>query len=182
MHDILNNEVFRADYERMRSVSLNPQKHSAANGYEHSEMVRERVIDLAEQNKCTAEQTELLANLARVHDIGKIRGAANPEISVELLARYGISDAQFVQLVKYHDVSLPWYVSTERGQTPSDRAWRKLANRVDIRLLLIFMIADRIDCPGGWKSNDPLMWFIGKTIEKGYVIEPVFVDGENLGS
>jgi hypothetical protein len=84
--------------------------------------------------------------------------------------------------VKYHDINLPWFRSTEIGQTPSNKAWRKLANRVDIRLLLIFMIADRIDCPGGWKANDPLMWFIEQTTEKGYAIEPVIVDGEYLGS
>jgi uncharacterized protein YndB with AHSA1/START domain len=60
------------------------------------------------------------------HDVGKIGGTANPEESVELLPRYGIVDPSFVALVKYHDVNLPWYLSCEKGQPPSDKLWRVL--------------------------------------------------------
>lgn len=181
MTDHLDNDAFRRDYEKMRSVSLNPDRHSAANGYEHCEQVCARVIDLAEQNECTPEQTELLANLARVHDIGKIAGTVDPSKSVELLPKYGITDEPFLELVKYHDTNLPWYLATQKGQPPSDKAWRKMAAKVDIRLLCIFMVADRIDCPGGWKANDALIWFIREAKARGYLDEPVFVDEEILG-
>lgn len=181
MGDILNNEAFRSDYEKMRAVSLNPEYHSAANGYEHSEQVRDRAMELAQQNECTHEEFELLANLARVHDIGKISGTANPSKSVELLPKYGITDEQFLQLVKYHDTNLPWYMAAQKGQPPSDKAWRKMAGKVDMRILCIFMVADRIDCPGGWKENEPLIWFINEAKRKGYLDEPVFVEDEILG-
>lgn len=103
----------------MRSVSLNPEKHSVANGYDHCEQVRDRAIDLASHNECTPEQIELLANLARVHDIGKITGTANPSKSVELLPKYGIMDEHLLQLMKYHDTNLSWYISAQKGQPPS---------------------------------------------------------------
>ncbi len=181
MQDILENSEFRSDYEKMRSVSLNPAKHAAENGYEHCEMVRERVIDLANQNGYAGEEKELLGNLARIHDIGKICGTANPSKSGELLSKYGIDDEDLIQLVKYHDTNLPWYNAAQEGQAPSDRAWRKMAGKVNIRLLCIFMVADRIDCPGGWKANEPLMWFIAEAKAKGFLKDPVFVDDEILG-
>ena len=56
-----------------------------------------------------------------------------------------------------------------------------MAAKVYMRLLCIFMVADRIDFPGGWKSNDALMWFIWETKAKGYLEEPVFVDDDILG-
>lgn len=181
MSNILENATFQSDYEKMRDVSLNPEKHSAANAHEHSEQVYVRAIELAEQNECTSSEKDLLANLARVHDIGKICGSANPQKSVELLPKYGINDEQFTLLVKYHDTNLPWYIATQKGQPPSDKAWRKMANKVDMRLLCIFMVADRIDCPGGWKANEPLMWFIKEAKTKGFLEEPVLVDDEFLG-
>jgi hypothetical protein len=181
MTDIFESKVFREDYDKLRSVSLNPEKHSAANAYEHCEQVRERALDLARQNECTIEEAELLGNLARVHDIGKILGTANPAKSVELLPNYGITDDLFVQLVKYHDTNLPWYLSAQKRQPPSDKAWRKMAGKVDMRTLIIFMVADRVDCPGGWKENVPLTWFINEAKSKGYLDTPVFVDGEILG-
>jgi hypothetical protein len=181
MQNILENSEFRSDYEKMRSVSLNQAKHSAKNGYEHCEMVCERAIDLANQNECTPEETELLANLARIHDIGKICGTANPSRSVELLPKYGIDNEDFVQLVKYHDINLPWYNAAQKGQAPSDKAWRKIAGNVNMRLLCVFMVADRIDCPGGWKANEPLMWFIAEAKAKGFLQDPIFVDDEILG-
>src|SRR5262249_2146825 len=104
--------------------------------------------------------TQVLRNLAYCHDIGKISGTANPEKSVELLPRYGNFDDGFIELVKKHDTNLPWFLSSERGQPPTDKAWRKLARKVDLRLLCLFMVADRADCPGGWRSNRPLVWFL----------------------
>jgi 8-oxo-dGTP pyrophosphatase MutT (NUDIX family) len=29
-----------------------------------------------------------------------------------------------------------------------------------VRLLCLFMVADRVDCPGGWRTNHPLVWFL----------------------
>ena len=56
-----------------------------------------------------------------------------------------------------------------------------MAGKVNMRLLCIFMVADRIDCPGGWKANEPLIWFIAKAKAKGLLEDPVFVDDEILG-
>ncbi|MBK7630521.1 MAG: HD domain-containing protein [Ignavibacteriales bacterium] len=176
--DILDSEIFRNDYEKMKSISLNPINHTAANAYEHSELVQKRVIELAEQNDCTSEEKEILSNLARVHDIGKISGTANPAKSVEMLTRYGIVDDKFVSLVKYHDTNLPWFIATQKGQAPSDKAWRKLTSTINIKLLCIFMIADRIDCPGSWKANEALIWFLKETIKKQWLNEPLIVDDE----
>ena len=160
MNDILDNPTFTADFERLASVKLNPTRHAATDAKEHTMLVVERTAELAAMNSCTAEETRLLQNLAYVHDIGKIEGTANPTKSIELLPRYGITDEKLTMLVKYHDTNLPWFLASERGQPPTDKAWRKLARNVDVRLLCLFMIADRIDCPGGWKANRPVTWFL----------------------
>ena len=122
MHDLLDNPGFRADYERLRNVTLNPTRHAAPTAYEHCEMVAVRAAHLAALNGCTTEETQVLRNLALAHDIGKISGTANPEESVELLPRYGLTAPGFVALVKYHDINLPWYLASERGEPPSDKA------------------------------------------------------------
>jgi ADP-ribose pyrophosphatase YjhB (NUDIX family) len=176
MECLMKNAVFWADYERLKGVQLNPARHAAANAYEHCEFVATRVSHLAAQNGCTPEEAQLLQNLAHAHDIGKVAGTANPEASVELLSRYGITDARFIDLVKYHDTNLPWYMAAERGQPPSDKAWRKLAGKVNVRLLCLFMVADRADCPGGWRTNRPLVWFLKTARERGLLSEELILD------
>jgi hypothetical protein len=64
-------------------------------------------------------------------------------------------------------VALAWYRQAERGQPPSDRAWRKLTRRLDVWLLCIFMIADRVDCHGGWRANAPTLWFFEEALRRG---------------
>ena len=160
MKDLAQTPEFCQDYEKLKSVSLNPARHAAPNAYEHSEMVLQRVLELAEANRLTDDEKEILANLARVHDIGKITGDSSPTKSVELLPKYGEFGEDFVALVKYHDCNLSWYQSCQRGEPPSDKAWRKLARRASLRLLCLFMVADRVDCPGGWRANAPLVWFL----------------------
>ncbi|HEY5602283.1 MAG TPA: hypothetical protein VIM41_04170 [Gammaproteobacteria bacterium] len=124
---------------------------------------------MATQNACTEAETAILVNLAYVHDIGKTLGTAKPEQSVELLARYGDFDARFINLVKYHDINLPWYVSYTKGEAPSNKAWQKLAGKLDMRLLCIFMVADRVDCPGGWNQNNALVWFLNQCRERDLI-------------
>lgn len=160
MSPLFDNPGFRADYERLKTVSLDPSRHAAPNAYEHCEMVCTRILELAALNGCTAEETSRLSDLARVHDIGKISGTANPLESVALLTNYGITDERFIDLVRYHDTNLPWYQAAQRGEPPSDKAWNRLARKVDVRLLCLFMVADRVDCPGGWRANRPLAWFL----------------------
>lgn len=176
MQNILDNPVFRADYEQLRNVKLNPARHTASTAHEHCERVAVRAIHLASLNACTAEETQVLRNLAFAHDIGKIGGTANPAESVELLPRYGITDGKFIELVKYHDMNLPWYLSFEQGQPPSDKAWRKMASRVDLRLLCLFMVADRADCPGSWRSNHPLVWFLQEAKGRGLLMRELVLD------
>jgi hypothetical protein len=169
---------FQADYEKLRDVSLNPARHEATNAYEHCEMVRERVIALASLNGCTSAEIELLSDLARVHDIGKITGSTKSKESVNLLHKYGITDGRFVNLVKYHDANLPWWMADQRDQSPTDKAWRKMVRQLDVRLLCIFMVADRVDCPGGWRANEPLVWFLDQVKQRGLLdVELVIDDG-----
>lgn len=72
-------------------------------------------------------------------------------------------------LVKWHDTSLPWHLSSTKGQPPSDKAWRRLASEVDLRLLAMFMVADRVDAPPGWRRNAPTVWFLGEAHRRGLV-------------
>lgn len=168
---IIENPNFQEDYQKLKKIKLNPEKHSAETAFEHTEMVVQKMKEIASQNQCTEEESSLLLNLAYVHDIGKVTGSANPSESVELLARYGIKDEGFINFVKYHDINLPWHQLSLKGEIPSDKSWRKMAGRVDIRLLCLFMIADRVDCPGGWQSNEALMWFLGEAKRRGFLYE-----------
>lgn len=176
MQLITNNTKFIHDYRKLEKVSLNPERHSAPNAYEHCERVVERVEQLARHNSCSEEETTMLVNLAYVHDIGKTQGTARPDESVALLPNYGHFDDNFVNLVKYHDVNLPWYISHTKGQAPSDKAWRKLASKVDLPVLCLFMIADRVDCPGGWQQNNALVWFLDQCRERGYLPREFITD------
>ncbi|MEE8104697.1 MAG: HD domain-containing protein [Planctomycetota bacterium] len=173
---ILDNQVFTADYEKLKGVSLNPERHAAANAHEHSEQVHDRVVQLCESNDLPASETELLADLARLHDIGKITGTAKPSASVELLTKYDVSDERLIALAKYHDTNLPWYMASERGDPPTDKAWNRLARKTDMRLLCIFMVADRVDCPGGWRANAPLVWFLAEARKRGLLEEELVTD------
>ncbi len=169
MKSILENPVFAADFARLEQVTLNPERHTAANARTHTEAVAARAKALGTANGVCAGEIESLVDLAYVHDIGKTTGTANPAASVDLLPRYGIYDLRFIELVRFHDINLPWHNSTLRGEAPSDKAWRKLAGRVDMQLLCLFMIADRVDCPGGWRENRPLVWFLDEAKRRGLI-------------
>jgi hypothetical protein len=164
---LLQHPAFVSDFELLKGVSLNPARHTAPSAHAHSLAVSGRALALAAQNACSLEQSATLRDLGLVHDIGKAHGTTAPSKSVDLLPRYGLSDPAFVELVRYHDINLPWHTSVARGEPPSDRAWRKLASRVDVRLLCIFMVADRVDCPGGWQQNAPLVWFLAEVQRRG---------------
>jgi len=165
MQLVTNNQLFMSDYGQLAQVSLNPHRHTAKNALEHCNLVVEKAQQLAKLNQLNEEDTLTLINLSYVHDIGKIHGTAKPEQSVQLLSRYGCFSDAFIALVKYHDINLPWYISYTRGEAPSPKAWRKLSGAVDLSLLCLFMVADRVDCPGGWKNNKALMWFLGNIDE-----------------
>jgi len=178
MSFLFQSTIFLQDYEKLKNVSLDPAKHSAANAYEHCEMVNRRVIELAKMNGCTEEETSLLSDLARVHDIGKITGNSKPEESVKLLPGYGASSAKLVDLVKYHDTNLPWYIAFQRCEPPGDKAWNRLARSVDMRLLCLFMVADRVDCPSGWRANAPLVWFLDEVKRRRLLNRDLVIDDE----
>jgi hypothetical protein len=165
---LLENENFRRDFDRLSTVKLNPDRHTAPDGRAHTEAVARRVEELCRINACTTDELELLRTLAYVHDIGKIETRrGHPAASERMLPSYGIDDPHLASLVKYHDVALAWYRQSERGQPPSDRAWHKLSRRLDVRLLGIFMIADRVDCRGGWRENPPTIWFFEELRRRG---------------
>jgi hypothetical protein len=179
MRSLLENHEFQTDYRKLRDVKLNPARHTAANAHEHCEMVAARAAHLAALNSCSAGEAQVLQNLALAHDIGKISGSSNPEESVELLPRYGLADPGFAALVKYHDINLPWFLACEKGQPPTDKAWRKIAGKVDVRLLCLFMVADRADCPGGWRSNPPLVWFLQQVRDRKLLQQELVLDKES---
>jgi hypothetical protein len=169
MTSILDNPDFRSDFDRLASVSLNPERHTAANARVHSLAVAARAAHLARRNGLDEQRQRTLVDLAYLHDIGKLAGSANPSASVALLPRYGIADPELVELVRMHDINLPWHLSMLRGEAPSDKAWRKLARRVDLLLLCLFMVADRVDCPGGWRANAALVWFLDEVARRGWL-------------
>jgi hypothetical protein len=177
MHPILNHPIFRADFERLREVTLNPERHTAKTARDHAELVAQRGAALAAAHELSAEDTQTLVTLAFVHDIGKISGTARPAASVELLPRYDLTEERFIELVRYHDINLPWWQSAQRGEPPTDKAWRKLASRVNVRLLCLFMVADRVDCPGGYRQNRALMWFLDEAQRRGLVGPPLRLEG-----
>lgn len=171
MEPLLNNSSFLAAYDRLTRVSLNPRRHTAENARAHSDAVAHMAARLAAANGCSEAESALLTNLGHAHDLGKITGTARPERSLEVLAACGVTDPQFLALVKWHDTNLPWHRSTLRGESPSDRAWRRLASEVDVRLLCLFMVADRVDAPGGWRRNAPLTWFLAEARRRGLVAD-----------
>jgi 8-oxo-dGTP pyrophosphatase MutT (NUDIX family) len=170
MTRLLANPKFAAAYARLANVSLNPRRHTAANAHAHSEAVASRAGSLALANGVDAA---LLEDLGRAHDIGKITGTARPEKSLDVLADCDVTDAQLLALVKWHDTNLPWFNAAKRGQPPSDKAWRRLAADVDVRTLALFMVADRVDAPPGWRRNAPLVWFLEQARERNLVGELV---------
>ncbi|HVY28334.1 MAG TPA: NUDIX domain-containing protein [Polyangiaceae bacterium] len=169
MTDILKNERFAAAYEQLGKVSLNPRRHTAPDARTHSDAVARMAVRLALANGCHPVEVALLTDLGHAHDIGKITGTAQPARSLDVLTDCGVSERTLLGLVKWHDTSLPWHRSTLRGEGPSDKAWRRLANEVDVRLLCLFMVADRVDAPGGWRRNAPTTWFLSEAKARGLV-------------
>jgi ADP-ribose pyrophosphatase YjhB (NUDIX family) len=171
MESISNNQRFAETFRQLAGVRLNPRRHTAANALEHSEAVAARAVALARANGCSEREARLLEDLGRAHDIGKVTGTARPERSLQVLHECGIEDAELLSLVKWHDTSLPWYLGKAKGQPPSERAWRRLASEVDLRLLSMFMVADRVDAPPGWRRNAPTVWFLDEARERGLLPE-----------
>jgi len=173
MTHLLDLPAFAERYRGLAQVSLNPRRHTAANAHAHSEAVAARARRLAEANGFTASEADLLESLGRAHDIGKLTGTARPERSLDVLAECGVTDPTFLALVRWHDVSLPWWQSAQRGQPAGDGAWRRLAAAVDLRLLCVFAVADRVDAPAGWRGNPPTPWFLGEARRRGLIGELV---------
>lgn len=169
MEDLLKNERFVAAYDELGSVSLNPRRHTEPDARAHSDAVARLAAQLAIANGCPEAEVALLTNLGHAHDIGKITGTARPARSLDVLADCGVNDRDLLGLVKWHDTSLPWHHSNLRGEAPSDKAWRRLAGEVDVRLLCLFMVADRVDAPGGWRRSVPTIWFISEARARGLV-------------
>jgi ADP-ribose pyrophosphatase YjhB (NUDIX family) len=169
--NIMDNRRFAEAFSRLAEVQLNPRRHTAPSALAHSEAVAAKAVALARANGCSEREIRLLENLGRAHDIGKITGTARPERSLEVLGECGVAESELLALVKWHDTSLPWYQSSTKGQQPSEKAWRRLASEVDVRLLCLFMVADRVDAPPGWRRNPPTHWFLGQARARGLIGE-----------
>lgn len=173
MESLLDHPPFRAAFDRLAAVTLDPRRHTATDARAHSEAVSALAHRLGAANGCSPAEVALLGNLGLAHDVGKGTGSARPAKSLDVLHEQGITDAVLLALVKHHDTNLPWWQSKERGEAPSDKAWRRLAAAVDMRLLCLFMVADRVDAPGGWRRNAPVTWFVGEARSRGLVGELV---------
>lgn len=160
-------------YRRLADVGLNPRRHTAPSALAHSEAVAARAAALGRANQLPGEDVALLEDLGRVHDLGKVTGTARPERSLAVLREHGVTDPRLLALVKWHDVNLPWYLADRRGEPPTDRAWRRLAAELDVGMLALFMVADRVDAPPGWRRNAPLTWFLAEARRRGHVGELV---------
>jgi hypothetical protein len=169
MDNILNNQRFVEVYDRLAGVRLNARRHTAANAKAHSEAVAQRAGVLGRANGCNDDEIQLLVNLGRAHDIGKVTGTTKTERSMEVLRQCGVEDPKCLRLVQWHDTSLPWYNASQKGHPPSEKAWRRLAVELDLRLLALFMVADRVDAPSGWRRNAPTKWFLGEAQRRGLV-------------
>jgi 8-oxo-dGTP pyrophosphatase MutT (NUDIX family) len=165
MDDLLKNPRFVEAYDGLGRVSLNPRRHTAADARAHSDAVATMAARLAIANRCSDAEVALL--------IGKTTGTAHPARSLDVLADCGVNEPGLLGLVKWHDTSLPWHRSVLRGEPPSDKAWRRLAGEVDLRLLCLFMVADRVDAPGGWRRNAPTTWFLSEARRRGLVSDLV---------
>lgn len=166
---LLANPAFVARYAELARVGLNPRRHALADAHTHSEAVAARAAALAAANRCSDAERALLADLGRAHDLGKITGTARPERSLEVLAACGVDDPALLALVRWHDTALPWWNAARKGQPPGDAAWRRLARELDLRLLAMFMVADRVDAPGGWRRNLPTTWFLAEARRRGLI-------------
>jgi len=51
-----------------------------------------------------------------------------------------------------------------------------MASKVDLRLLCIFMVADRVDCPGSWRFNRPLAWFLQEVRDRQLLNQELQLD------
>lgn len=170
MDSILNNPYFLNFYRRLETVRLNPTRHTAPNARAHSEAVADLAGRLGRENGCSEPEQNLLVNLGYAHDIGKITGSARPEHSLEVLRECREEfDNSLMALVKWHDTALPWFLSFKKGEPPSDKAWQRLEREVDFKLLCIFMVADRVDAPGGWRCNEPTTWFLEEAQRRNLV-------------
>ena len=81
MDDLLKNERFVAAYDRLRRVSLNPRRHTAADARAHSDAVAQMAARLALANGCSDAEVALLTNLGYAHDIGKLKWSYSHTVS-----------------------------------------------------------------------------------------------------
>ncbi len=166
---LLQNPEFARRYAALAGVGLNPRRHTAANAHAHSEAVAAMARRLALHNERAPAEQALLEELGRAHDIGKTTGTARPQRSLVVLGECGVVDPRLLALVERHDCNLSWYIANTRGQAPSAKAWRRLAAAVDVELLCLFMVADRVDAPGGWRRNAPTRWFVEQARERALI-------------
>jgi ADP-ribose pyrophosphatase YjhB (NUDIX family) len=182
MTRLLDNPAFASRFRDLARVRLNPRRHAMADALTHSEAVAARAAALATASGFTAAERDLLEDLGRAHDIGKSLGNARPETSLVVLDACGVTDPVLRALVRWHDTALPWWNASRKGQPPGDAAWRRLAGEVDLRHLALFMVADRVDAPGGWRRNLPTVWFHEQARRRGLLAAGLVLDLPGVAS
>lgn len=125
-----------------------------------SERVRKRLMALAQLNACSPEEKEVLADLARLCEWTEPNEEAGPEWSDASAAWGRTFPEPFFNLVQYHATVWSWYHAAQGGHPPSDTAWLRMARCLNVRLLCLFLVADGLDCPGGWRGSPLRVWFL----------------------
>ena len=64
MSSINANKKFLEVYEKLKTVSLNPERHLAKNAFEHTEMVVKRSVQLAKLNNFSDDEIKTITNLS----------------------------------------------------------------------------------------------------------------------
>ncbi len=81
-----------------------------------------------------------------------------------------------LRLAEVNALPLPWHQLWAKHEAPGDKAWRKMTARVDMHLLCLFMVADRVDCPGAWRANAALTWFLDESTRRGLLTRELVLD------
>lgn len=174
---LLTDPLFQADYARLRYVTLSEDRHSAPNAFEHSELVRRHAVALAKLNHRSTHEVMVLDALGMAHDVGKaVDRHQHAEESMRIVQKYGVDDPSFLALIRFHDIALSWHKSHLKGESPGDKAWRRLAAKVDMTVFCLFMAADRADKTGGWRANEPVVWFFEEAMRRGLVSRDTIFD------
>ncbi|MBN2798032.1 MAG: hypothetical protein JXX28_02705 [Deltaproteobacteria bacterium] len=169
MRDLMENKRFRLIFERMDQVPAPVARHAVPDARSHCLAVGQRAAALAAANRLDPALSTLLVNVGLAHDVGKITGMAHPEQSLEVLEDCGVEDPLFLSLIRHYDTAERWHASAMRAEPPLPASWRRLKRVTDVRLLVLFAVANCADAPAGWRRCEEVVWFVDAARAQGLI-------------